>query len=277
MEKMEIEDEKNSKENKYTAILATLEDIPEINNIIISFWGKNSIYDNNFYIRVLKHNLSYAYKIDKEMIAICLIDKNEKEKIINISLLCVKKAYQRAGYGKSLLDFCIKNCEKNGYKDFYLNVATTNSSAIKLYEKLGFKKIKTILNYYHLDKPPDNDAYLMVKGNIKFDKNKNYDYYHNYQNKNSYEHYNNHRHYNNNYEHYNNHNYNRNDHVHYNNHRHHHNDYQNNYNNDYYGHYNNYYNNYPNNYYNNYNNHTYYNNYSDYREGYWRRYNERYK
>ena len=43
MEKMEIDDEKNSKENKCTAVLATLEDIPEINNIIISFWGKNSI------------------------------------------------------------------------------------------------------------------------------------------------------------------------------------------------------------------------------------------
>ena len=268
--KMEIEDEKNNKENKHIPILATLDDISQINSLIISFWGKHSIYNNNFYYRVLKHNLSYGYKIDRELIAICLVEKYEREKQINIdiALLCVKKAYQRAGLGKSLLEYCIKNCESKGYDSFFLHVATTNKPAMNLYKKLGFKEIRIISNYYHLDKPPDNDAYLMVleKGNKNNDKNKKeYNYY-------------------NNYNHYNNRNYYEN----YNNRHHHHNDYYNNndnnndyynsyYNNNYY--YNNYYNrfnvnknyqNYYNNYgYNNYNN----NNYSDYKDGYWRRYN----
>ena len=105
---------------------------------------------------------------------------------------------------------------------------------MNLYKKLGFKEIRFIRNYYHLDKPPDNDAYLMVleKGNKNNDKNKKENNnQNNYNNRNYYENYNNHRH---------------------------HNDYyNNNYNNK---------NDYYNSYYNN-------NNYSDYKEGYWRRYN----
>ena len=266
---MEIEDEKKEKENKHTPILATLDEISQINSLIISFWGKHSIYDNNFYYRVLKHNLSYGYKIDRELIAICLVEKYEREKLIDIdiALLCVKKAYQGAGLGKSLLEYCIKNCQARGYNSFFLHVATTNKPAMNLYKKLGFKEMRIIRNYYHLDKPPDNDAYLMVleKGNKNKDNNKkennNQNNYNNYNNRNYYENYNNHRHHN---DYYNN-NYNNNDY------------YNSYYNNNYY--YNNYYNrfhvnnnyqNYYNNYgYNNYNN----NNYSDYKEGYWRRYN----
>ena len=153
--------QKKSDINDYKPELALIDDISQINNIIVSFWGKNSKYDNRFYYRVLKHNLSYVYKIENEIIAVCLVEKFEREKEIDIALLCVKKAYQRNGLGKSLLNFCINNCIKKGYYVFFLHVATTNFIAINLYKKLGFYAVKYVPNYYHNDPPPDNNAYLL--------------------------------------------------------------------------------------------------------------------
>ena len=281
--KMEIEEEENKEKEKekvkekdlnsnkkeYKPILALMDDIPQINNILISIWGKHSIYDTNYYYRVMKKNLSYVYKNDKEVIAVCLINNIQSYKEINIDLICVKKEYQGKGLGKSLLQFCINNCINKGFYEFILHVATTNQKAIKLYKKLGFTIVNYIKNYYHLDKPPDNNAYIMrlVKKsinkdtpNVKSVKNNNDDdniyQYHQYHHDHNNHDYNSRRYF---YSHY---------------HRRNKTNY-----NDYYGDgsYNNYYNNYN---YDNYDNYDNYNNYnnnyynmSNYREGYWRRYN----
>ena len=147
--------------NKFKFELAVLDDIPQINDIIISFWGKKAVYTNQFYYHVLKCNLSYVYKLDRELVAVCLVECSQKDNVIFIDLLCVKKNYQGNGLGKALMDFCIKNCVKEGYTKFFLHVAITNKVAFNLYKKLGFSIDKTINNYYSSDKPPDNDAYLM--------------------------------------------------------------------------------------------------------------------
>ena len=268
-----------SNDNKYEPILANSYDIPQINSIMSSFWGERSIYTNDYYYRVLKDGLSYVYKIDKEIIAVCLVGKYRNE--IGIDLLCVKEAYQKMGLGKSLLDFCIKNCEKKGYTFFFLHVATTNKPAIKLYEKFGFYAEKFVRDYYYKDESPDRDAYLLIldkgKKNNEDDNNKNnikplkYNNYHDY--KNYQNHYNNHNRYFYNHYHHNNHQHNNK----FNNNEYNH--YHNNNNNNEYNHYhnhNNYGNNYDNNYrYYNYNNYGNYN-YSNYRDGYWARYNRWY-
>jgi ribosomal protein S18 acetylase RimI-like enzyme len=261
------EDNKKIDKNDYKPELALIDDISQINNIIVSFWGKNSKYDNKFYYRVLKHNLSYVYKIDNEIIAVCLIEKFERKKEIDIALLCVKKPYQRNGLGKSLLNFCINNCMKQGYYDFFLHVSTTNQIAINLYKKLGFYAIKYVPNYYHTDPPPHNNAFLLKlekernnqnDSNIKpfkqnfINDNEKKDDFHNNDKRYFYKHY----HYNNKYRNYN---------------------YNNNY--QYYYHYQNQYNNRYNstkNIYHNYN--TNYNpyNFIDYRDDYWKRYNRWY-
>ena len=286
MKKMEIEEEEevkekekekekesNSNKKEYMPILAIMDDVSQINHILISIWGKHSIYDTNYYYQVMKKNLSYVYKNDKEVIAVCLINNIQPYKEVNIDLICVKNEYQGKGLGKSLLEFCINNCINKGFYEFFLHVATTNQKAINLYKKLGFTIVKCVKNYYHLDKPPDNNAYMMrlVKNrtnkdmlNVKSEKNNNDDninqyhqYYHHDHNNNYhnsrryfYSHY--HRRNKTNYNNYGNDNY-----YNYNNYNY------NNYNYDNYDNYNNYYNNNNNNYYN----------VSNYREGYWRRYN----
>ena len=147
---------------KSEPVLAEMDDIPQIKEIGYDFWQKNGVYSQNYYISVIKQKLSFVIKVKRYiLIAVCLVRYNEKTGFVGIDLLCVKRDYQKKGIGKLLLNYCIENCKKLGFKKFYLHVATTNLPAFNLYKKLGFKVSETIKNYYFNDLPPDNDAYLM--------------------------------------------------------------------------------------------------------------------
>ena len=147
---------------KSEPVLAEMDDIPQIKEIGYDFWQKNGVYSQNYYISVIKQKLSFVIKVKRYIIiAVCLVRYNEKTGFVGIDLLCVKRDYQKKGIGKLLLNYCIENCKKLGFKKFYLHVATTNLPAFHLYKKLGFKVSETIKNYYFNDLPPDNDAYLM--------------------------------------------------------------------------------------------------------------------
>ena len=161
--------EKNKTNSEYKFILAQTNDIPEIKAIGNSFWGKEGVYSDKYYLDILKQNLSYVYKENNIVIAFCLVKYVPNIHFISIDLLCVKTGYQGKGLGKSLLTFCINNCVQKKYYRFYLHVAKTNTVAYNLYKKLGFYIDRFIPNYYYNDKPPHNDAYLMVlfKSNIK--------------------------------------------------------------------------------------------------------------
>ena len=151
------------KNEEYILLPPTKEDIPDIKVLCYFFWEDEGIYSENFYEKLLRQNLSYIYKEKEtdELIALCLALYEKKEKMVNIAVLCVKQEYQKRGLGKSILNSCIDNCIKKGYNKFYLHVMVTNESAIRLYEKVGFRKIELVKNYYSNDPPPNNDAFLM--------------------------------------------------------------------------------------------------------------------
>lgn len=72
--------------------------------------------------------------------------------------LVIKEEKRNLGYGKKLLEFCFSFLLSKDVKSLSLEVSQFNLAAIKLYENLGFKKIKTIENYYK-----DAHAYLYIK------------------------------------------------------------------------------------------------------------------
>ena len=158
-----IKNEENNEE--YKPYLAVVDDIPQIKSLGASFWGKEGVYSDEFYLEALKQNLSYVYKDQIKnkniLIGVCLVRYQENSDYIGIDLLCVNKNYQGMGFGKALLGVCLNKCIENGFHKFYLHVATTNTKAINLYKKFGFYKHKFVKNYYFNDKPPDNDAFMM--------------------------------------------------------------------------------------------------------------------
>ena len=79
-----------------------------------------------------------------------------------IDYLYVDKRYRNQKIGKKMLNHIIKECENRCY-NITLEVRINNEIAINFYEKLGFKKGKTISDYYK-----NEDALLMIK---ELDKN----------------------------------------------------------------------------------------------------------
>nr|WP_236698174.1 ribosomal protein S18-alanine N-acetyltransferase [Pyrodictium occultum] len=81
----------------------------------------------------------------------------KKGHIVSIAVL---EGYRRRGIGTALMKAALKALkERYGCKEVYLEVRVSNEPAIRLYEKLGFKKVRVIPMYY-LD---GEDAYLMAR------------------------------------------------------------------------------------------------------------------
>jgi len=72
--------------------------------------------------------------------------------------IVIEEEKRNKGYGKKLLKFAFSFLVSNNVKSLSLEVSQFNLAAIKLYENLGFKRIKTIENYYK-----GANAYLYIK------------------------------------------------------------------------------------------------------------------
>jgi len=62
--------------------------------------------------------------------------------------IAVDGAYRGRGLGKLLLTSCLEALKAEGIGTLYLEVYTENLSAVSLYEKLGFKKVRRLVDYY---------------------------------------------------------------------------------------------------------------------------------
>jgi ribosomal-protein-alanine N-acetyltransferase len=80
----------------------------------------------------------------------------KKGHVVSIAVL---EGYRRKGIGESLMKKGMDSMRDDyGAKEVYLEVRVSNEPAIRLYEKLGFKKVKVIEGYYS----DGENAYLMA-------------------------------------------------------------------------------------------------------------------
>ncbi len=77
--------------------------------------------------------------------------------LISIGVL---KPHQNCGIGTSLLTSCDEYCRKSRIGSCRLTTDLDNLSAIRLYERAGFKPESELQDYYE----PDDRKMLMVKG-----------------------------------------------------------------------------------------------------------------
>ena len=68
------------------------------------------------------------------------------EKSYHLLKIVISKIYRKRGYGDKLLRFDL--FDGQGARECFLEVREDNSNAIKLYEKLGFKTIHRVNNFY---------------------------------------------------------------------------------------------------------------------------------
>jgi len=123
------------------------QDIQEVLKIEQSLFDRAWSYDN-FYDAVtgLLH-CCITYKSDGIIIgyAIAQLLCETEAEILKIT---VSKEYQGRGIGKTLLKHIIGICSKKNITTIFLEVSTTNTSAVNLYKSAGFKQLGIRKNYY---------------------------------------------------------------------------------------------------------------------------------
>lgn len=85
----------------------------------------------------------------------------------HITTIAVKPELRRKKIGEMLLIEILNYCYKNEIKYVTLEVRVSNTAAIKLYEKYGFKSLGTRKGYYQNN---NEDALIMWTENIFWDK-----------------------------------------------------------------------------------------------------------
>mgnify|MGYP001125538538 CR=1 FL=1 len=121
-------------------------------------WSKKS-FEEEIKISDSGKGFFLVLKIGKEIIGyVCCRKIIDEANIINIS---IKKEFQNRGYGRKLLNYLLKNVEKENIKNIYLEVRESNSIAQKLYQKLGFRKFALRKNFY-----PDNENAVVMYLNL---------------------------------------------------------------------------------------------------------------
>jgi len=94
----------------------------------------------------LMHDEIYGVQWNDKIIAYAVMRLLlEEGELLNI---ITDKAFRSQGYGKALLKHLLSIAQQQNIKKIYLEVRVSNSAAIDLYAKLGFKKIGLRKNYY---------------------------------------------------------------------------------------------------------------------------------
>ena len=85
----------------------------------------------------------YVYEIDGHVVA--FLEYSVLYEVADILNIFVKDEYRKKGIGKSLIHYLIDNVRVDR---IMLEVRESNSVAIKFYETLNFKYVRSIKNYY---------------------------------------------------------------------------------------------------------------------------------
>lgn len=126
-----------------------------------SFEEENLFEDKIWKHRLTKENVStFGAFSSNQMIGICVVVYNPRSKMKHLATLhsmYVKKEHRGKGIGKKLIEFAEKSSKNKGVQRMNLSVVSSNTSAINLYTKLGFKEyglepdtIKVDGDYYSL-------------------------------------------------------------------------------------------------------------------------------
>ena len=125
-------------------------------------WSKES------FLTELSNELAHYYSVfnkKNELIAYCGTWQILEE--AHITNIAVSPEYRRKHIGEALLKTIIDDCYKNMVKFITLEVRISNTPAINLYEKYGFKSLGTRKGYYQDN---NEDALIMWTENIFYDK-----------------------------------------------------------------------------------------------------------
>ncbi len=99
-------------------------------------------------VQIEKEGYCYYLLLDQGVMAGYISIKIEEKDIpsLFLSKFYIRKECRGKGFGKETMDFLEAACKENKLQKIWLTVNRNNSNSINIYEKLGFKKIRTQVN-----------------------------------------------------------------------------------------------------------------------------------
>src|SRR4030042_1971628 len=139
------------------------EDLNEVVNIANSCasnpWSKNML------IEEMLNPISHCFIVKLRNISkqpligfICFRNIEDESELLNISIY---PQYRQMGLGKKLMKFYIGFCSQIKIKTFFLEVDSSNQSAIHLYQLFSYQSVGIRKKFYQ----GKFDAFLMMKKN----------------------------------------------------------------------------------------------------------------
>ena len=115
------------------------EDIPFINNLIA---------DNDYIVNEYELKKSSSVYVDNNEI-VAFISYQILYERAELNYIFVKESERRKGIASMLIEQMISDCRNKDVETIDLEVNSINESAIKLYQKFGFKVASKREKYYH--------------------------------------------------------------------------------------------------------------------------------
>ncbi|MBN2244867.1 MAG: ribosomal protein S18-alanine N-acetyltransferase [Candidatus Aminicenantes bacterium] len=136
-------------------------DLDEVLSIEIS--DSLTPWSKNMFVEEMRNPFAYCFVMKMEEGSkqpvigfICFRNVAEESELLNI---CVHRAYRQLGFGKQLMEFYIDFSYRRGSKTFYLEVRSSNHTAIHLYQLFSYQSSGIRKKFYQ----GKFDALLMMK------------------------------------------------------------------------------------------------------------------
>ena len=92
--------------------------------------------------------LLISLSFNHEIIGFALFEIQDADSFAHLLKILIKKEFQGKKYGDLLLKEALNQLKILGMKKYFLEVESTNLSAIKIYLNAGFKKVHLNKNFY---------------------------------------------------------------------------------------------------------------------------------
>jgi ribosomal-protein-alanine N-acetyltransferase len=120
-------------------------------------------WSKNMFVEEMRNPFAHCFVMKKEAESkqtvigfICFRNVSEESELLNI---CVHQAYRHLGFGKKLMEFYIDFSRRRGSKNLYLEVHSSNHTAIHLYQLFSYQSSGIRKKFYQ----GKFDALLMMK------------------------------------------------------------------------------------------------------------------
>ena len=142
---------------KYEIDIITPDDLDEI--VAIESVSFPSPWPKRIFEREIKAKNSYKRVIRFQGSVVAYIVTWTIYDEVHILNIAVHSDFRKIGLGEMLMRDCLNFSTEHGLKLAILEVRVSNTSAIKLYEKIGFKTLRIRKKYYS---DTGEDAYVMM-------------------------------------------------------------------------------------------------------------------